>query len=1015
MHRLQIRPGEGGRVVRFGVFIALTIAVSIVLTAFNDASFLARFRIELLPWAFIASSFAMMTAALLFDRMVQNTALARVTSLTPAAFAAFLLALWGINQFPAPGLGFGVYVAVAVIIGLTMIVGWNYVRAAFDSRTTKRLIPLMGVAAGLGAILGGLLARTLAQIIGTDFLLVVGAAGLLGVAAAANWTRRDLLERGLPDGSGSALPTRTGWIGTARESLGLITRNRLMVLATLLLILAVFGKTLIDYQFKTNLKLHFSKDEIAVFLGNFYAITNILELCGLLLLSSHLLSRYGLRGALGGRFVIIALLAAFNALNPLFWGFIIMRASDAWLNRVWFKNGTALIFAPIPSHRSSRVRLIQEGFIEPLVVIAASGTLLLLPLWLSLAQLSWILVITGVLAFALAWRSERPYREALSNSIDHQLFSAEGAFPSGGRIDEETLGEIRQRLRVGELSSVQLFALRLVETGNISGLGDAVLELLNAPEPEVRSRAAEIATAIGAPAAGQHLHRHLQEETEPSVVAATLRALVNADAELALEEAYRRLEADALEVRAEALLILFRHGGLDGILAGAYQLVELNKGKTGDRLMLARLLARMDLGQLDRTLLPLLDDPVHEVRTVAYQAAGFLLSGAVARRLLEDLRAIDGEGSAELALLAEQALARRPEVAWAALAESGPPQGARGRAAAARLLAGVWNTTAHRWLEEWLASEWGMVRYESLKALEMHRVHGLPTDVAKLENLLLEELRRIISLRIEARDRHGLEHRELRIRASQAQERVMIALALRYDRDLIHQVQEGLRSHQLRIHANAIELLDASTHGTAEKLFLRLLEPAEPDWWQLRTELGLASAAAVRAVLEAEAAADNWLRITLGGARDADISPTHLEWAQQLATNDLFGAFPLKALYGLVLSSRRLSLATGASWSGTESPPDRFWFVIAGRLETKTGRQAGPGDLVGFYECLCGQPATLAWTAPCTSEVLELRREIIERKCRANPTWAQELTDGLLAAARAASVREARFGAGREH
>ena len=440
---LQVQPGEWRKLLLLGSYIGVVVGNFMLLQSFNDANFLAVYPISYLPYLFIASAIVMSIVSTLFGALAERVSERQLSVATPVASGAAILCFSLLAELEIPGFTFVFYILIFVINSLVVIVGWNLVRNAFDTRQVKRLMPVIGGLSSIGAALGGLLARQLSSSLGTGSL-PWASAGLFAVVfflTLADDPESGGGEEGIERRRSKGKPPSL--VRTTREGFGLIFRNRLMLLMTVMLACSVVAKTLIDYQFKTSLKLRFDKDEIAAFLGSFYAVSNAVEFLGQMLLSGRLMSRFGLTAALVSRPLAIALLAVAAVINPMFWTFVATRFADAVSNRVWYKPGTNQVYAPIVARRANRIKMTQEGTIEPLVIIATSGVLLIVSQAVDLAQLGWLIIAATICWFLAALRTHRHYVAELAQAIENRLLDLDHVAEEGHLIDDATLRRLQ--------------------------------------------------------------------------------------------------------------------------------------------------------------------------------------------------------------------------------------------------------------------------------------------------------------------------------------------------------------------------------------------------------------------------------------------------------------------------------------------------------------------------------------------------------------------------------------------
>jgi AAA family ATP:ADP antiporter len=175
-----------------------------------------------------------------------------------------------------------------VLWTLTGLEVWSLAGRLFTVRQGKRLFGLIGAGEWVTIIVGGFLVPGLVELLGTLNLLLVAAGGIAGALGLLVHITRSFAdpisasaEKALPEGR--------------KSSAGLL-KNRYVVLIFVLFALSQVGYFFVDNVFYAQAEVQYpDEDQLAGFIGVFFALTALLALLSATFLSGPIISRYGLR------------------------------------------------------------------------------------------------------------------------------------------------------------------------------------------------------------------------------------------------------------------------------------------------------------------------------------------------------------------------------------------------------------------------------------------------------------------------------------------------------------------------------------------------------------------------------------------------------------------------------------------------------------------------------------------------------------------------------------------------
>ncbi len=282
---LGIRHGEGARTLRlFGLILLLTLTVALAKAA-QQGIFLASAPRERIADAFVMSAVVLALASFGVSALAGRVGPVRLFVGLSVAVAAFFVGGWALFHIHQDALA--LYVLVEASIGVVVVQGWSVATEALDVRSAKRLLPLIGNAAGLGWTLGGFLAGPLGHAIGAAELVPVAAGLLLGAGGLATWVGRVDIGRSRETAGKSTLVDAlgSGWRQLAAEPL----LRTLAVLATV----GLLTEQVLDYVLFATAQAELqTRERIAAFMGAFFGLTGASSLLAPLV-AGRILARLG--------------------------------------------------------------------------------------------------------------------------------------------------------------------------------------------------------------------------------------------------------------------------------------------------------------------------------------------------------------------------------------------------------------------------------------------------------------------------------------------------------------------------------------------------------------------------------------------------------------------------------------------------------------------------------------------------------------------------------------------------
>ena len=709
---LKIRSGEG-RTAGLGIaLMVFTAAGSAFGQSATDGLFFAHAGADKLPVMLIIAGGLLFVTSIIITALLGLLSRRRLFLMIPLISAATLLIERALVATVPSWIYPVLWLTAAVVVLLQWLFTWGLLGIVVDTRQAKRLFPLFGAGAILGVVIGGLLTRPLADLVGAENLLFVWAACL----AAASLVGRSLVGK-----------SQTSVVVRKRSSQPKVrpldemqqgarfvrasTVMRWMSLAAILFSVLYFSLYL---PFSRAATVHYpSADALAGFFGLFSAVTTAAALITSLFLTNRLTTRFGVTTML----LVLALiyLVGFGVLivNGTFITLVVIRFvqmlwSQAVANPAW-----EAVINIVPPARRDQTRAFLNGGPTQLGTMIAGLIQLIGLRRLSPIQLYAIGSGTAALLTFAMWKVGRAYSAALIDAlragrpqvfptvVDDAPFNGRpvdaaavaaviaGASDQDARVRRaaaEILGDLPVREAGGVLiaavrdpdATVRATALRSLARAGEVGATSVAAEALVDPEPAVRLAAIQaVETLPGNSPGATNPIRDLLADPEPAVRAMAASAILRGSApDEGVAVLRAMLEDDDPRAREEALRAVEGSRSAVSFEMGA---VGLQDADPRVRVAAARALATSDPARSVPSLVRALEDDVSDVRREAARSLGRI-----------------GTPSMEpvLAALFHPASAEGALFALAQLPASAPPDVLRGyaREEAARAVAdfGTW-------------------------------------------------------------------------------------------------------------------------------------------------------------------------------------------------------------------------------------------------------------------------------------------------------------------------------------
>ncbi|MHB8872655.1 MAG: cyclic nucleotide-binding domain-containing protein, partial [Myxococcaceae bacterium] len=634
---LGLREGEGSRSARLFAFIFLLTAAAVLAKSAQREIFLAAYPRTAIPDAFLLSAAVLCLASIFISTLAERLGLRRLMQGMLAAGGLLLVGGRLAMEYLPRQAPMGVYVAVEVMISLLITQGWAVASEAVNVRSAKRLLPIVGLGAGIAWTVGGLAIGALARVVGPTTLLVLSPLllALASVLLRVVW-RLDITEER------TTAPAEEGLWRSLTGGLRYIVSEPLMRVLAVIITVELVVEKVTDLQLLSVAQERFAGQSggIASFMGLFYGLTGAITLVAPIV-TARVLSRFGsTRAMMTAQLWVLGATLLF-LFFPLFAVVVLLAGGDRVLKQSLGGPARSQVFGAVPAVRRAQAGALLRGVLAAVFAALAAVALKALPAtvpvhWLSAGSAGLMLCLVLLTGRHL----RKSYLVALQRSVDRTRLDLDGARETT-ELDSEQMATLGLELGSGDEGRASL-AVSILGAADIKVARPLLRKALGHPSPEVRAGSALAFGRGGAPQDAEALSKALTLSPEEEVRCACLKALAELGAVEAAEGIVPLCEDPSPRVRALARASrarLLEQGGGAGKGAGA-ELVAFESMLASkvpqEREAAAWAMGQVPLGQtrLRAGFTPLLADSSLLVRRAALGASGQFHDEVIVRALV---------------------------------------------------------------------------------------------------------------------------------------------------------------------------------------------------------------------------------------------------------------------------------------------------------------------------------------------------------------------------------------------
>lgn len=447
------------------------------------------------------------------------------------------------------------YIWVGIFGILVISQFWLFANALFNASQSKRLFSFLNLGAILGAIIGSQMSSVLVVwlSLSTQNLLFISI-GLLVVCFGLLYfidDSKDVQERNEPE-EDSSFGYSTG------DVFKTVFSSRYQLLIAGVIGFAMLVSTLVDYQFKTLAsEAYGSTAALTSFLGTFYGTVSVVSLLIQILLSTQIIKRLGLRGAILTRPASILVGALLFLFEPVLAVAIYMQGFDRATRYSIDKTGRELLFLPLRQRVKRKTKIFMDIFVDRLFR-GIGGLLLLAFIYIrdfTVEQVSYIVIAAIAVWIFIGFWARKEYVDTFRDSISKRYIDLDKI--TLNLNESVTYQAIKEMLESGNATRI-IYGLRLLGNSQAERLYTQLQDLLEHEHTDVRLRSLKLLQH----ATGENLTARVEpllEDPEPEIRLEAIYFLCNHSKDEPEEAMQYYLKHENDELKSAALGCIYRH------------------------------------------------------------------------------------------------------------------------------------------------------------------------------------------------------------------------------------------------------------------------------------------------------------------------------------------------------------------------------------------------------------------------------------------------------------------------
>ncbi|MDM8519083.1 cyclic nucleotide-binding domain-containing protein [Anaerolineales bacterium HSG6] len=548
----------------------------------------------------------LLTLSLFFFRLLLE--------LTDSRWPAMALTIWYNSSWALANLGF-----------------WSLATHLLNVQQGKRLFALIGVGLTLSETLVGFAIPTLVSWVGTVNLILISAVSFAVALVIQSYILRAFADQLVTSKLSVDNDDEAGDKTEATGSIRRLFNNRYIKLIFIFATLYILSYYLLDNAFYAQADAQFPvADELASFLGLFFAGSGLLTMIGGMFVSGQLIHHYGVRFGLltmpitilVGAIIIAVSGSMMQSVTLLF----VVVAATKFVNEIvaYTINRAAwqVLYEPLPAGIRLQTQTVVESMVKPIAGGLAGLLLLLLGHFFEFGatQIAYLLIIILATWIGVVILLDRLYLTVLLEVLTQQRFRKKAAPIEPSQSNVTALKNGLTSSHVG----VVVYSLNLLEEFEPESLALFLQGLLAHPTTEIRLEALTRIERWRLPETVPAIRVMLQTEKEDAVRGTSLRVLAILGGPELFSEVSAYMEHPSPKIRLGAIVGLLNNQQLDKtyITTIRKKLITLAQSEqSSERIFVAQVIGEAGIYTFNRLLLKLLRDDQTAVCRAALDAA----------------------------------------------------------------------------------------------------------------------------------------------------------------------------------------------------------------------------------------------------------------------------------------------------------------------------------------------------------------------------------------------------------
>ncbi|MDM8530694.1 Npt1/Npt2 family nucleotide transporter [Anaerolineales bacterium HSG25] len=629
---LNIRSGEErlvGLLLVYAFFMGLP---ALPVETASYALFLLAFDAQKFPYVYIGFAVVTTLSGLIYTKAEERYSFGLVMTgnlflltcllfffrllleLTDSPWTVMALVIWYNASWALASLGF-----------------WSLATHLLNVQQGKRLFALIGVGLTLSETLVGFAIPMLVRWVGTVNLILISAVSFAVALVIQSYILHvfaDQLATSKLSVDNDDADDETETTGSIRA----LFNNRYIKLIFIFSTLYILSYYLLDNAFYAQVDAQFPvADELASFLGLFFAGSGLLTMIGGMFVSGQLIHRYGVRFGLLAMPIIILVGVMAIAITGSFMQSVtllfVIVAVTKFINEIvaYTINRAAwqVLYEPLPVGLRLQTQTVVESMVKPIAGGLAGLLLLLLGRFFEFGatQIAYLLIIILLTWIGVVILLDRLYLSVLLKVLTQQRFRNKKTIPI--EASQSNLTALKNGLTSSH-AGVVVYSLNLLEEFEPESLALFLQGLLTHPSTEIRLEALTRIERWRLPETVSAIRAMLQTEREDAVWGTSLRVLAILGGPELFSEVSAYMEHPSPKIRLGAIVGLLNNQQLDKayITTIRKKLITLAESEQpSERIFVAQVIGEAGIYTFNRLLLKLLRDDQAAVCRAALDAA----------------------------------------------------------------------------------------------------------------------------------------------------------------------------------------------------------------------------------------------------------------------------------------------------------------------------------------------------------------------------------------------------------